>query len=166
MGFYIENIIYILIPVIPNLIFLFIPPKSVPAAAAQRKRGEKLLTVLERVGQVSMFVLPLFWKVRTEGALQVAAIILMAGSALFYYAGWLRYYIRGGEYAWLFAPMLKIPVPMAVSPALYFIALSAAERSPALGAAAVIFAAGHIPLSWWNYRNTGGEHITENGGGK
>ena len=165
MGFFIENIIYILIPVIPNLIFLFIPPKSVPAVKPG-ERGEKLLAVLERVGQIGMLVLPLFWKVQTEGALQVAAIIVMAGSALFYYAGWLRYYIRGGEYAWLFAPMLKIPVPMAVSPALYFLALSAAERSPVLGAAAVIFAAGHIPLSWRNYRNTGSEHITENSGGK
>lgn len=64
-----------------------------------------------------------------------------------YYSGWIRYFAKGRRYPLLFAPLLGIPLPMAVGPVTYFLAASFFLRSPALCGAAVLLGIGHIYIA-------------------
>ena len=43
------------------------------------------------------------------------AWIVMGLALAFYYAGWLRFFLRGRDYALLFRPIFGLSVPMAVA---------------------------------------------------
>ena len=137
-----------LAPLLPNLLFILLPPQRVPPAQPSgAARGHLALTMLERGGQAGVVLLPLFLPMGPFGPWQWVAAAAMAAGLLFYAAGWLRY-LRGGRgYRLLFAPMAGVPAPMAISPALYFLALAVLLRSPWMAAAAAMFAAGHVPIS-------------------
>ena len=74
----------------------------------------------------------------------------------FYYAGWLRFFLRGRDYALLFRPMLGIPVPMAVSPILYFLLSSVVLGSVYQAVAAAVLGIGHIAITAREYRRLKG----------
>lgn len=129
----------------PNLLFLVFPPSDA------NKYGESAdawpFTILERVGQVSSFILPLFFPQSFSGTLVRAAWTVMGVSLAFYYAGWTRFFAGSRDYAFLFKPMLGIPVPMALSPVLYFLASSIVLGSIWQAVAATILGAGHVTVT-------------------
>ena len=65
----------------------------------------------------------------------------------FYYAGWVRFFVRRRQHALLFVPMLGMPIPMAVSPVLYFLLSSVVLGSVWQALAAVVLGVGHITVS-------------------
>ena len=104
----------------------------------------RFLTAIERVGQVSSFILPIFFRLSFVGTLVAVAWALMGLSLAVYYAGWVRFFSRGRDYALLFKPMLAIPVPMAVSPVVLFLLSSIVLGSVWQALAAVVLGSGHI----------------------
>jgi hypothetical protein len=149
MHLYPESLLITAAVLLPNLLFLVLPPLNV---GAYGKPADSVpLTILERVGQVSSFVLPLFFPLSASDTLATAAWIAMGLTLAFYFAGWLRFFWRGRDFALLFKPMLGIPVPMAVSPVLYFLLSSVVLGSIYQAIAAAVLGIGHITISAREY---------------
>ena len=134
----------------PNLLFLVLPPTD--AGRYPKSADSHLFTILERIGQVSSFLLPLFFPLSFSGTFTRVAWIVMGVSLAFYYAGWTRFFAGTRGYAFLFEPMLGIPVPMALSPVLYFLASSIVLGSPWQAAAAATLGVGHVTITFREYR--------------
>ncbi|MEK4850419.1 hypothetical protein NST04_11305 [Paenibacillus sp. FSL H7-0756] len=148
MGLHALGFIISLLVLLPNLIFLFFPPRSVPDSL---NSAPLVFTLLERAGQITCFMLPiLFGRLISAQTLGVSAV-LMALCLLVYYGGWVRYFRSGRAFTALFKPWLGIPVPMAVFPALYFLLLGVWLQSWLFIVPACLFAAGHLVNSWSVY---------------
>lgn len=114
------------------------------------------LVLLERVGQVGVFLSPILSPIQFTPGLDTAALIAMAVALGIYYACWTRYFLRGRDRKLLLKPFLGIPIPMAIAPVLYFLFAAEILRSPLLAAAAVLFAGGHIPITLIQLKVAGG----------
>jgi hypothetical protein len=130
---------------LPNLLLLPLPPRH--AEKYGRSRDPLALTIIERMGQVSCFILPVFFPLSFAGAWTLAGWILMAASLGFYYAGWARFLAGDRDYALLFAPMLGLPVPMAISPVIYFLSASLVLGSVYQAIGEALLGVGHIAIS-------------------
>lgn len=148
--FYPENLWMMSLIMLPNLLFLFFPPKQVPQ---QNKVSFfwKILLLCEKVGQMSIFVLPVFWEVKVSEKTPYL-LVAMSICLLIYYAGWIQYYIQRRKYRYLFTQLLFIPVPMAVSPVFFFIFGALLIDSWPLIIGTLILAMGHIPESYRQLR--------------
>lgn len=71
----------------------------------------------------------------------------MALALLLYYAVWTRYFARGRTCALLFELFLGVPLPLAISPIVYFFAASVLFGSWYLALATVILTVGHLWIS-------------------
>jgi hypothetical protein len=141
---------------LPNLLWMLFPPREQPERdAGPKSELYRLMEVLEWVGRVAAFVLPFFYRVEAQNARQVVALAVMALALLLYYAGWARYFVRGRGYALLFAPFLGLPLPLAVSPIVYFLAASALFGSWCLALAALLLGVGHLWISFQDFRDAG-----------
>jgi len=133
---------------LPNLLVVFWSPwPSQSGGNAEVVSENRLLLVLERVGQLGCFALPFFLQIELRGATEAVALGVMVAALALYYSGWLRYLRYGRKEDILYAPMWRLPLPMAVMPILYFLAASMILHSVWLTASAVILGIGHIPLS-------------------
>jgi hypothetical protein len=130
---------------LPNVLFVAFPPARRDAYG--KPREPLFLAILEKTGQAASFILPLLYPLSFTGALAITAWGVMGLALAFYYAGWVRYLVGKRDYALLFAPMAGIPVPMAVSPVLYFACASAVLGSPWQAAAALVLGVGHITIT-------------------
>jgi hypothetical protein len=138
---------------IPNLMFISLQPRNMPKAAEDKENW--MLTAAERMGQIGVFIIPVLSPIHTERVYEVMSLMGMLIFILIYYFGWLRY-IRGGrEYSLLFAPMMGIPVPLAISPVVYFLLASVVLHSSLLLICTIIFAVGHIAISIDTYKRIG-----------
>lgn len=134
---------------IPNLIFFRFQPKKVPAKTAGK--SNPLLQIAEVLGRIGVFLLPLLSIIHIEKSYEVIALIVMLISILVYYTGWVRYFRSDREYKWLFAPMLGIPVPLAIGPVTYFLSSSVILHSPYMFVCSLIFGFCHITISQHTY---------------
>ena len=122
----------------PNLLMLKYPPRPrLPAVAVPWP-----LNWLERIGQALCLVIP---AITAAGTLvwvwSVPALLALAG----YYALWARYLRRGQRAGDLYAPVWRVPVPMAILPVIVFLAAAGWLANPWIGVAGIVLAAGHIP---------------------
>lgn len=147
--FYPVNLILVGLILLPNLIFLVVPPQHIPDQSS-RSSGWLIVSILERVGQISCFALPLFWKFDLKFA-NKAILVLMAIALLIYYIGWSRYLLGDHSFKLLFSPMWKLPIPLAIAPVVYFLCIGILQNSWPVIIASIVFAAGHIPESWQSY---------------
>lgn len=147
---YLENIVFSLLVILPNLLFVIFPPVDVKEYEGENKNW---VEIVEKVGQVGIFVLPLFYQLNKE-LLNSYIIILLIIFIILYYIGWLRFFIWGRFYKLLFSPMFKIPIPLAISPILYFLMVAYVLQSWVLFAFVVLFSIGHIPISYNHYMNS------------
>ena len=150
MGFSLIGLLITGVILLPNLLVLLRPPKNAPEIV---KSAGALMTVIERVGQAACFLLPVFSKGYIETAYVNVWFILAALCIAVYYGLWLRYALRR-DFALLFAPLLRIPIPMAVFPVLAFAFIAIWLKSIWLGAAALALAVGHLANSWAAYKST------------
>lgn len=146
---YVSLIIPVLV-LLPSFILVAKPPEGLPETRKDRKA--LMYAAFEGIGRASTFVLPLFYPVHMKHPSDITALAWMGVFLLFYYAGWLRYLQGNRELRLLYSPMLGIPVPLAVSPVLYFLGAAVLLHSQLYLLAALLFACGHIPASLHIYR--------------
>lgn len=142
------HFISLIIPIailLPNLLFLGRPPRNVPA----KKENKEILIfkIAEGIGRLGVFVLPIFSSIHHDKPHEMISLIGMFIFLILYYVGWIRYFRGDGEYRLLFSPMIGIPVPLAITPILYFLCASIVLHSSLLFLSSLIFAIGHISNS-------------------
>lgn len=103
--------------------------------------------LLERVGQVGVFLAPILSPMYFGSLYDMIAVVGMALSLGLYYACWTRYFVHGRARRLLVKSLLGIPIPMAVAPVFYFLFAAEIQRSVVVLIAAVLFAGGHIPIT-------------------
>jgi hypothetical protein len=140
-----ESLLITAAVLIPNLLFLILPPKN--AAKYGKSHGSLPFTIMERVGQVGSFVLPLFFPLSFSGTRILVAWVVMGTLLVSYYALWIRFFVGDRNFALLFRPILHVPVPMAISPVLYFLLSSVVLGSVWQAIAAALLGVGHITVS-------------------
>jgi hypothetical protein len=142
----------------PNLLWMRFPPVEVPPPSASPKSWPtKVLEVVENIGRLGVFVISFLHHIELSGAAEKFSAALMLAALAVYYLGWLRYFRQGRLYALLFRPWLGLPVPLAISPAVYFAAASVVLHSVLLAATAALFGIAHITLSWQEARRIGAQ---------
>lgn len=94
-----------------------------------------------------MFILPLLYRFQTATTWSAPALCTMGVALGFYYVSWARYVLRGREPVLLYKPQGGVPVPLAISPVIYFLAASVALGSVPLAVAAVMFGGAHVSLA-------------------
>ena len=135
---------------LPNLLWMLFPPKDAPKVEQEHVNG-RALVILEWVGRIGVFVIPAFYAIEVHSTVQIISLGIMALALLVYYTGWARYFLRGRSYALLFRPLLALPVPLAISPVLYFAAAAVLLSSWPLALATILLGATHIPISYRSY---------------
>jgi hypothetical protein len=128
---------------LPNLIFFKSQPQNIPG----EKSKNSLYTVAEGIGRFGVIVVPLFFSIQIQNKSEMISLIVMILSLVMYYIGWVRYFRNNREYTLLFSPMMSVPVPLAISPIVYFLLASVILHSVYMLIFSVILAAGHIPSS-------------------
>lgn len=124
----------------PNLLMIRFPPRDgLPDA-----RPPRPLVWLERVGQALCIAVP---ALVAPGPLAPWWSVAVALALLLYYGLWARYLRRGRTAALLYRSLWGVPVPMAILPVLAFLAASAWLGSGWIAVAALVLAAGHIPVA-------------------
>lgn len=151
MGFSFTGFIVVIVLLLPNILFAGFPPKNVPEGL---KDTNILLTAMERVGQIGFIIIPILSKLYFMDKGPTFALGVMIFSAAVYYGLWIRYFTGGREYSLLVEPVAAIPIPMAVFPIIYMLFAAIWSQHVWLGAAAVIFAAGHCANSWNSYKQS------------
>ena len=136
---------------IPNLIYALIPPLNVPA---NLPKEPMVLVVLERIGLAGCLITPAFYPVDITGTFGIIAVTGMGLMLVTYYYCWLRYFRHNRNYPWLFTPLSIIPVPLTISPIVYFMLSSIILNSLPLFFSSLVLTSGHIPVSLIGHRNT------------
>lgn len=131
----------------PNLFVLFFPPKDSPPRP-EETGILKLMTGLERLGQVSVLLIPFFYSINIDTSFRRVGFSVLLISISLYYVGWLRYLLAGRHYKHLFYPMLGIPIPMAIAPIIYFFAAALVLGSWPLVIGTISLAVGHLYISY------------------
>jgi len=140
------NLLLSLLILLPNLLLIRWKPVHMPHWTEVSEHP--LLVAAERLGQPAVLIIPVFHSLQVRTPVEIAALGAMLAALLFYYAGWLRFFSARREYRRLFAPLLGVPVPMAVAPVVYFALTAVVLHSPYQLLAAAVFGVGHIPISW------------------
>lgn len=132
---------------LPNLLMFFLPPREVPTEPVRKDSRYRLMQGVERAGQAGAFLIPFFYSLPVLREASVDALAVMALAIVFYYSGWVRYASKGHRFVLLYAPFLGVPLPMAISPVVYFFAAAVFLQSWPLAAAAALLAIGHLTIS-------------------
>jgi hypothetical protein len=138
----------------PYLLLLTATPTGLPPKRQVARGGlYHRMELVERIGQISTFVVPIWFKFELVGALNWAMFGVMGVALVFYYAGWIRFVRSGSRYRNMFAPLLGVPIPMTIAPIVYFSAAAVGMRSWQLGVAVAVMAVGTVYVSWsmWQY---------------
>ncbi len=127
----------------PNIAWLIRPSGD----ARKQSPPAPSLALAENIGRIAVFVLPFFYSLKMSEPLERAAAVAMALFLAIYYACWIRYFINGRAFALLSAPILGIPLPMAVAPVFFLILSSYLMGAWPMALASVWFGGAHIRVS-------------------
>lgn len=151
MGFSIAGTLIGILILLPSILFFIkFPPKNVPVGITD---GGMVYTIFERIGQAGCMIVLVLSRDNFKGIKVDLWGFLMIFCIIMYYCLWIRYTVRGQDYKWLWEPFIVIPIPLAVFPILAYGFAAIWGKSIWLGAASVLLAVGHIPLSWHSYKN-------------
>lgn len=142
------HFISLIIPIavlLPSLFILGRPPRNMPTKIENKEIP--IFKIAEGMGRLGVFLLPIFSSIHHDKQVEVLSLIGMFIFLLLYYVGWVRYFKGDREYRLLFSPMIGIPVPLAITPILYFLCSSIVLHSYLLFISSLILAIGHIPNS-------------------
>jgi hypothetical protein len=143
-------LIITILVLIPNIFFALKKPVNKPA---NLPKEPLILTIIENIGRYGVFIIPLFYKIDVSGVFEKIAAAVMGLMLLLYYACWIRYFRNGSDFKRMFLPFIKIPVPLAISPVLYFMLSSIILHSFPMLIFSLLLAIGHIPISWQQYKH-------------
>ncbi len=134
---------------IPNIVWAFLPPSDVQGPGKEgAAEPSRALALIEQVARLAVVGVPFLSTVAPLQPIERAALIVSLGALGVYYFCWFRYFARGRRIQLLYQPLWGVPVPMAVSPVVYFAAASVVLHSIWLAAATVLLSLSHIPLSY------------------
>lgn len=154
MVFSLMGAIIVVLLLIPSLSLLVLKPQHAPE---QKESPPLIPTVLDYAGRIGCIVALLFSS-EEFGRLDVNMWLpLVYVFLLLYYVCWLRYLYGGRTHYLLYKPLLRIPVPMAVFPALMFLCAGLWCGSLLLVFMSLVFAAGHITNAWLIYKKNYGQ---------
>lgn len=142
------HFISLIIPIavlLPNLFLMGRPPRNKPIEI--KNKEIPIFKIAEGMGRLGVFVLPIFSYIHHDKPYEMISMIGMFIFLLLYVVGWVRYFKGDEEYRLLFSPMIGIPVPLAITPILYFLCSSIVLHSYLLFISSLILAIGHIPNS-------------------
>lgn len=140
MGFSLIGLLIGLAILAPNALLAIAPPRG---GIPQVGSAGVIFTALERAGQIGCLVL-----LAATPSTPTLRLIPVAVCIAIYWALWGRYLHRR-DFALLYAPLWRIPIPMALFPIAAF-ALSV--TSLWLAIAVAVLAVGHLANSWHVYR--------------
>ena len=140
MGFSFAGAAVSLAILAPNALLIFFRPVD----TAPRTRHPWPLTWVERSGQALCLVTPALTGQQSGDLWWLVSVVACIGV---YIGLWARYLTTGRHYAALYAPLGPVPVPMAVFPIAAFLLAAAWLGSWWSALAAVVLAAGHIPIA-------------------
>lgn len=139
MGFSLFGLIVSIVVLAPNLLLLWFPPRGRNIVA----QVPQPLGWVERAGQALCLAVP---AITQPGAIVWWWVAPAAVALATYYGLWGRY-LGGRDQALLYASLWRVPVPMAVTPVVVFLSAAAWLGNLWIALAAVILAAGHIPVA-------------------
>lgn len=147
-GFSYIGLIWLLMLIIPNLVWIKNKPVGYEESAA---RENKVLLFLEKIGQVSVTVIVLiFSDFNIDLSSQSASTLLTLGISFLlmvcYELYWIRYFKSEKTLKDLYSSFLGIPVPGATLPVLAFFVLGLYGYNAFLMLAVTILGIGHIGI--------------------
>jgi hypothetical protein len=134
----------------PNVFFGLKKPVNKPSDLPKEPLA---LTIIENIGRYGVFIIPLFYAIDISGAIEIIAAAAMASMLILFYACWIRYFRSSSDFKWMFLPFMKIPLPLATSPVIYFMLSSIILHSFPMLIFSLLLAIGHIPISWQQYKH-------------
>jgi hypothetical protein len=149
MNISFENIWIPGLVLLPNLIVLIKITKNIPD---EIEKEPLFYFLLEKIGQIGFFILPLFYVWKIDTTLKTILLIPMFGCLILYYFCWFRFLIRDCDYKYLYLPLTKLPIPMVLFPVLYLLFAASILEAPYMIVLMIIFSIGHFKISWMKYR--------------
>lgn len=148
---------------LPNLIYILFPPRDVPKednASGQKEKGFlKVMLLLERTGQIACSIIPFFYSLPLINHPPIMELSFMAVLLIIYYTCWARYVIQGRFYYLFYKPFVGIPLPMAISPSIFFLVASYSLKSIPLALASLCLTIGHIYISYMELKKGSVKHF-------
>ena len=135
-----------LIPIlvmIPNVIWMLLPK----AEAGEQGVEPLALTIFENVGRAAVLILPFFYALDLGKQAAIVVAIGMGVALAVYYAAWIRYFMRGRSPELFRAPLLGIPLPLAVAPIVFLTLSSYLMGSWWMLGASILFGVAHVWVS-------------------
>jgi hypothetical protein len=138
---------------LPNLVRVIYPPRLKPVRPASPPgEGTRVMEIVERIGQASVLVIPFFYNLQIESTVDKLLLAVLLGALGLYYAGWVRYIIKGHDLVWYYRSLWSLPLPMNMLPVIYFLSASGLLHSIPLAIASIIFGIGHIYMGQIEYQ--------------
>ena len=124
------------------------PPIDQPVEDTNVSKNDRILEMIENLGRIAVFVLPLFYEpsLRTLGEWIFFSLMLLM--IIIYYSGYIRYFRQGRRFELLSAPLGPLGLPLVVAPVAYYFSASVVLRSALLFAATLVFGIAHFIVSW------------------
>lgn len=148
MGFSWVGLVIAIILILPSIIFFTYFP---PTDAIEIIETKKVYTIFERVGQIGSFMSLVISKDYLLLSNRNIWFYFMLIGIIIYWILWIRYVIKGRETKYTLIPFLGIPIPLAVIPVCIFIFAALWGNCIWLGVFGIIFAIGHLKVTWNTY---------------
>ena len=137
------------LPMLINIAYVVFPPqgKAQPPASTSR-----WLEGVEQVSRIAYLLAVTLLVSREPASLRSPWFWLAAVFLVLYYAVWIRYFRGGREIELLRRPFLRVPMPLAVFPILYFLRAALWLRNLPAMLLLLLFGAAHLTVSCRAFR--------------
>ena len=151
LGFSYVGLIYLLMLFIPNIIWSKNLPKNYDKYV---KNENKVLVILERIGEVLLSVLPLIFTDFNINKISNWSIILLISflSMILYEIAWIRYFKSNKTMKDMYKSIIGIPVPIASLPVFAFLLLGIYGKNIFVIISSIIMGIGHIGIHLNHYK--------------
>ena len=141
-GFSFVGLVFLIMLFVPNILWSKYPPKEYDEFS---KNENKLLLILERIGEVLVTCLVLLTDIRFSWSLiLIIAFVLM----ILYEMYWFRYFKGNHTMKDMYSSFLAIPLPGATLPVLAIFLLGIYANNIFLVISSIILGIGHIGIHY------------------
>lgn len=151
LGFSYVGLIYLLMLFIPNIIWSKNLPKDYDKYV---KNENKVLVILERIGEVLLTVLPVIFSDFNINKISNWSIILLISflSMILYEISWIRYFKSKKTMKDMYKSIIGIRVPIASLPVFSFLLLGIYGKNIFVIISSIIMGIGHIGIHLNHYK--------------
>ena len=151
LGFSYVGLIYLLMLFIPNIIWSKNLPKDYDKYV---KKENKVLVILERIGEVLLTVLPVIFSDFNINKISNWSIILLISflSMILYEIAWIRYFKSKKTMKDMYESIIGVPVPIASLPVFSFLLLGIYGKNIFVIISSIIMGIGHIGIHLNHYK--------------